>query len=114
MRIAGTKNKIVAHPSAGHTVGMTAYAKIAVSLPLQAAEHARRAVRAGRATSVSAYVAEAIENKAKLDDLAALLGEMLAETGGPPSAAERRWARRTLGIPTSRMRRATRRRVKRK
>jgi hypothetical protein len=51
---------------------MTSFEKIAVSLPLQAAESARRAVRRGRATSVSAYIAEAIEEKAKLDDLAAL------------------------------------------
>jgi len=45
---------------------------------------AQRAVAEGRANSVSAYVADALEEKAKLDDLASLLDEMLAETGGPP------------------------------
>lgn len=80
------------------TTGMTTYEKIAVSLPSRAAESARRAVRQGRSPSVSAYVAAAIEDKAKLDDLAALLDDMLAESGGPLTAAERRTADRVLGI----------------
>jgi len=78
--------------------GMTRYAKLAVSLPVRAAEQARRAVRQGRAPSVSAYVAQAIEEKTKLDDLASLLDDMLAESGGPLTVAERRAADRALGI----------------
>jgi len=39
-----------------------------------------------------------MEQKAKLDDLATMLDEMLAETGGPPTPAERREAERMLGI----------------
>jgi Arc/MetJ-type ribon-helix-helix transcriptional regulator len=81
---------------------MTRYQKIAVSLPSHAAENARRAVRQGRATSVSAYVASAIEEKAKRESLAELLDEMLRETGGPPTAAERRWAKRALAVKTAR------------
>jgi antitoxin ParD1/3/4 len=77
-------------------IGMTT-AKIAVSLPAELVEHARRAVAEGRAASVSAYVAAALEEKAKLDDLASLLDEMLAETGGPLSARERKAADRALG-----------------
>lgn len=77
--------------------GMTTTEKIAVSLPRRAAEQARKAVRQGRAPSVSAYVAAAIQEKAKLDDLSLLLDEMLAESGGPLSAAERRAADRALG-----------------
>ena len=42
----------------GMIVGITA-SKIAVSLPSELVEHARRAVSEGRATSVSAYVARA-------------------------------------------------------
>lgn len=72
------------------TSGMTAYKKIAISLPSKAAEHVRKAVREGRAASASAYVARAIEERAKLDDLATLLDEMLAESGGPLTAAETR------------------------
>jgi antitoxin ParD1/3/4 len=75
---------------------MTA-AKIAVSLPADLVERARRAVAEGRATSVSAYVAAALQEKAKLDDLASLLDEMLAETGGPLTARERKMADRALG-----------------
>ena len=76
--------------------GMTK-AKIAVSLPTELVENAQQAVSEGRARSVSAYVAVALEEKAKLDDLASLLDEMLAETGGPLSARERRAADRALG-----------------
>jgi hypothetical protein len=79
---------------------MTEFEKIAVSLPSRAAESARRAVRRGQASSVSAYVAAAIEEKAKLHDLAALLDEMLAASGGPLTAAEQRAADRALGIST--------------
>lgn len=82
-------------------LGMTK-SKIAVTLPRQLVAHARRAVRTGRATSVSAYVSSALEEKAKLDDLAALLDEMLRESGGPLTAAERRAAAKMIGKRRSR------------
>jgi hypothetical protein len=87
---------------------MTSVEKIAVSLPSRAAESARRAVRRGHAASVSAYIAVAIEEKSKLDDLAALLDEMLAASGGPLTAAERRAADRALGIPVKKSARKAR------
>jgi Arc/MetJ-type ribon-helix-helix transcriptional regulator len=83
---------------AGHTAGMTTTQKIAVSLPKHVAEGARRAVRSGRAKSVSAYVADALEEKVKLDDLSLLLDEMLTASGGPLTPAERREADRALGV----------------
>ena len=76
--------------------GMTR-SKIAVSLPAELVNHAQRAVAEGRAASVSAYVARALEEQAKLDDLSSLLDEMLAQTGGPLTAAERKGADRALG-----------------
>lgn len=76
---------------------MTTKAKIAISLPAELVEQARQAVTQGRATSVSAYVAAALEQRAKLDDLAALLEEMLAETGGPLTEQEAAEADRVLG-----------------
>lgn len=79
--------------------------KIAVSLPRGLAERARRAVRQGRAASVSAYVASALEEKAKLDELSTLFDEMLAESGGPLTVAERRAADRTLGVGAAPVRR---------
>jgi len=77
--------------------GMT-MSKIAVSLPGPLVARVRAAVRQRRAASVSAYVAIALEEKATIDDLKALLDEMLAETGGPMTSAERSAADRLLGI----------------
>jgi Arc/MetJ-type ribon-helix-helix transcriptional regulator len=71
--------------------GMTR-TKIAVTLPPSLVERARESVRQGRASSVSAYVAAALEEKVKSDDLAQLLDEMLAQTGGPLTEEERRAA----------------------
>jgi hypothetical protein len=82
--------------------GMTRYAKIAITLPLRAAEHVRRAAREGRAASVSAYITSAVEERAKNESLADLLDEMLAETGGPLTAAEKRRADRMLGYSDQR------------
>ena len=78
---------------------MTGYYKIAISLPLRAAESARRAVKEGRAASVSAYVASAIEEKSSNEDLIAMLDESLEKSGGPLTIAERNWARKALGLP---------------
>lgn len=77
--------------------GMTTRRKIAVSLAPELVEHARQEVAAGRASSVSAYVAAAMQERALADDLAALLDEMLAETGGPMTDDERRAADEVLG-----------------
>jgi Arc/MetJ-type ribon-helix-helix transcriptional regulator len=70
-------------------IGMTAKAKIAVSLPGELLDAVRAAVAAGHAPNVSAYVTDALEEKAKLDALDDLLDEMLDKTGGPLSDAER-------------------------
>ncbi len=75
--------------------GMTSV-KIAVSLPGDLVKGARRAVQRGQAGSVSAYVASALEQRVKRDDLDALLTELLSETGGPMTAAERKRADRIL------------------
>jgi predicted phage gp36 major capsid-like protein len=80
---------------------MSGSEKIAVSLPGGLAEQARMAVRQGRAASVSAYVAAALAEKIKLDELSALLDEMLAETGGSLTPTERRAADRALGVDFS-------------
>jgi Arc/MetJ-type ribon-helix-helix transcriptional regulator len=87
------------------TDSMTSYHKLAISLPSKAAEGVRRAVREGRAASVSAYIAQAIEEKAKQHDLLAMLDEMLHETGGPITSAEQRTAELELGIKKRRKRR---------
>ena len=73
--------------------------RIAVSLPAHAIARARHAVRTGEAASVSAFITKAIERNGEADDLEKMLAEMLAETGGPPTPAERREFRREFGAP---------------
>lgn len=71
--------------------------KIAVSLPDADVEAARRAVAAGRAPSVSAYIAEAIARRERQDSLTELLDDLDRELGAP-SAADYRWADKALGL----------------
>jgi len=85
--------------------GMTTTTKIAVSLPTGLVQRARRAVRSGRSASVSAYIASAVEEKATLEDLATLLREMLAKSGGPLTEVERRQADEALGLARPKARR---------
>jgi Arc/MetJ-type ribon-helix-helix transcriptional regulator len=75
--------------------GMTT--KIAISLPDEVLATARQAVNEGRASSLSGYIASTLAAHQDYEDLAALLAEMAAETGGP-SDEDRRWARRALGL----------------
>lgn len=79
--------------------------KIAVSLPRATLERAKRAVQRGEAPSLSAFVAQAIEQRTTLEDLDAMLEEMLVETGGPATAAETLAARRALRVRVPKLRR---------
>jgi hypothetical protein len=54
-------------------------------------------VASGRATSLSAWVDQAMEEKVRREDLAGLLAEMRAENG-PASEREDAWARQALGL----------------
>jgi Arc/MetJ-type ribon-helix-helix transcriptional regulator len=87
---------------------MTAY-KITISLPSRAAEHVKRAVKSGRAASASAYIAQAIEQKAASGSLRAMFAEMLDETGGPMTKAEIRATERIMGITPAQRREKARR-----
>lgn len=62
-------------------------AKIAVSLPDHLVAEARAAVAEGRAGSVSAYVADAMEEKSRRRTLTEVLDELDAELGPPDKAA---------------------------
>ena len=70
-------------------MGMTRRDKIAVTLPRDLVAAARTAVADGRAASVSAYVAEAMRQRAQQDDLDAQLEAMLERSGGPMTDEER-------------------------
>lgn len=71
--------------------------KIAVTLPPEQVDEARRAVEEGRASSVSAYVAEALARQARGDQLASVVAAMRADDG-TPSEADYGWADRVLGL----------------
>lgn len=77
--------------AAGHGDAGIRYEKIAISLPSRAAESVRRAVKYGRSPSVSAYIASAIEEKTSRESLIEMLEDMLEESGGPATPAEKRW-----------------------
>lgn len=53
---------------------------------------------------MSAYVASAVAKQAENDDLAEMLDEMLAATGGPMTRGERAWADGVLGLKAKRKR----------
>ena len=71
--------------------------KIAISLPDELVESARQAVAERRAPSVSAYIADAMERRAREDSLTALLDEMDREFG-PPSPEVVARVERDLGL----------------
>lgn len=71
--------------------------KIAISLPDEIAESVRRAVEEERAPSVSAYIADALRERARAEGLAALLDEWDRELGPPhPDVVAR--VERELGL----------------
>ena len=71
--------------------------KIAITLPEEQVAAARRAVAEGRAASVSAYISQALARRDADEELAETIAEIYAEAGSP-TAEERAWARRALGI----------------
>jgi antitoxin ParD1/3/4 len=71
--------------------------KVAISLPDDVLASARQAVADGRASSLSGYISSTLAERQDYEDLAELLAEMAAETGGP-SDEDRRWARQALGL----------------
>ena len=72
-------------------------ARVTVTVRKAILAKAERQVKRGRAKSVSAWVDSAMEEKARREDLAALLAEMKAENG-PATAEDEAWARDVLGL----------------
>lgn len=68
-----------------------------VTVRQEVLESAEADVAAGRAPSLSAWVDQAMEEKARHDELVTLLEEMRAESG-PATEEEDRWARNLLGL----------------
>jgi antitoxin ParD1/3/4 len=59
--------------------------KIAITLPEEQVAEAKRAVTAGQARSVSAYIAEAVAARAERQGLQAYVDALIAEHGTPTS-----------------------------
>lgn len=71
--------------------------RVTVTVRPQVLAAAEQEVAAGRASSVSAWVDQAMEEKARREELAVLLAEMQAENG-PATPEEDAWARQVLGL----------------
>jgi hypothetical protein len=69
--------------------------KVAVTVPEKVLRDAKRAVRAERAKTLSAYVSMAIAEKLERDTLIETLDAMDADLGLPNRAAQS-WAKRVL------------------
>lgn len=74
---------------------MTA-AKIAITLSRPLLAKVKGAVKSGRASSVSAFVSEALEARVRHDSLAGLVRDLIADQG-EPSREDKAWAKRVLG-----------------
>jgi Arc/MetJ-type ribon-helix-helix transcriptional regulator len=70
-------------------------AKVALSIPEEVLDEARKEVAAGRSKSLSAFVSEAVDEKLRRAELSAILDAMDAEHDKPGKAAHA-WARRVL------------------
>jgi antitoxin ParD1/3/4 len=77
-------------------IGMTRK-KIAITLPEEQVAAAQQAVAQGRAPSVSAYISQALARRDADDELQEMLAEIYAQAG-PPTDADRAWARHALGM----------------
>jgi hypothetical protein len=69
--------------------------KVAFTVPEEVLREAKRAVKAARAKTLSAYVSTAIAEKLERDTLMETLDAMDAELG-PPNRAAQTWAKRVL------------------
>jgi hypothetical protein len=69
--------------------------KIAISLPKDQLVRVHREVRAGRADSVSGYIARVLAEHERRESLRALLRDLI-ERYGEPAAEDVKWAERAL------------------
>ena len=69
--------------------------KIAISLPKDQLVRVHREVRAGRADSVSGYIARVLSEHERRESLKVLLQELIDQFG-EPAAEDVRWAERAL------------------
>jgi hypothetical protein len=73
-------------------------AKIAITVSRETLAKAKKAVKEGRATSVSAFFESAVAKLVTREEAIGMLGDWLEESGGPATPAEKREAARALGL----------------
>jgi hypothetical protein len=71
---------------------------VTVSLDPAVAERARKEVEEGRAKSVSAWLNDVARERVEDEDLATVLAELFADTGGPLTEQELAQARQRLAV----------------
>jgi hypothetical protein len=81
-------------PDGWYDSGMTR-AKIAISLPKEQLVRVHKEVRAGRADSVSGYIAQVLAEHERRESLRVLLQDLI-EQHGEPAAEDIKWAERAL------------------
>ena len=77
-----------------YDAGMTR-AKIAISLPKDQLARVHREIRAGRAESVSGYIAQVLAEHEKRESLRVLLRDLIQQHG-EPTTKDMKWAERAL------------------
>lgn len=70
--------------------------RVTVTVPSEVLAVAESDVASGRATSVSAWVADAMATKARAESLADVLADIAEASGGPLREDELAWARERL------------------
>ena len=70
-------------------------AKIAISLPKEQLVRVHREIRAGRADSVSGYIARVLAEHERRESLRGLLQDLI-EQHGKPTTKDAKWAERAL------------------
>ena len=69
--------------------------KIAITLPEEQLKRVHREVRAGRAESVSGYIAQVLAEQERRESLRELLRDLIAEHG-EPERQDKQWAKSAL------------------
>jgi Arc/MetJ-type ribon-helix-helix transcriptional regulator len=77
-----------------YDTGMTT-TKIAITLPEEQLARVNRAVKAGRADSVSGYITRALVEQEREESLRSLVRDLIAQHG-EPTQQEKLWAKRVL------------------
>jgi hypothetical protein len=80
-------------------------AKIAITVSRETLAKAKKAVKEGHATSVSAFFEEAVKKHYTREETIAFLDGILEESGGPATPQEKREAARILGLAKRKKRR---------